>query len=101
NYELYKKLKPSPKAAAEAARREAAGAPKAKATRLGYLEQRELEGIEPAIERAEIRKSALEAELAAPENFSNAGKLHALGAELEKLRAEIDSLYARWQQLDA
>ncbi|HET8540049.1 MAG TPA: ABC-F family ATP-binding cassette domain-containing protein [Anaeromyxobacter sp.] len=117
NYETYRTLKEQAEAAAAAERggaeaprprAPAAGtsaAPAAKARRPGKLtfkEQRELEGIEPAILAAEERKVALEAALADPATYQKAGDTVAgLRAELERVSAEVERLYARWQELEA
>ena len=103
NFDMYRRLKaeqlrkaPAPTAAG------AKGAPKqAKRAKLGYLEQRELEGMEKAIELAEARKSELETTLAAPENASNASMLQTLSAALEEATSEVERLYSRWQELEA
>ncbi len=116
NYTLYRTLKaqgeaqqkassapaaqaPSPAPAAPAS---ASPAPKGKGARLGYKEQRELDGMEEAISRAESRKAELEATLAAPETYSErAGEVTKLMADLEAAGKEIDRLYARWEELQS
>jgi ATP-binding cassette subfamily F protein uup len=114
NYEMYRALK----AQAEAAAAPAAAAPaSATATataterpsrgaerprKLGFNEQRELEAIEPAILAAEERKTALEARLADPATYQREGAaVPALRAELDATSAEIEQLYARWQELES
>ncbi|MFT3838089.1 MAG: ABC-F family ATP-binding cassette domain-containing protein [Myxococcaceae bacterium] len=111
NYSMYRRLasqggpKPAekpkpvekPKPAVAAA---PAPAPK-KTNKLSYKDQRELDGIEAAIEAAEKKKAAAEAELAKPEIFSNASESARLFAELEAATREVDWLYARWQVLTA
>ncbi len=67
--------------------------------RLGYLEQRELEGFEPRILAAEERLAALREALEAPEVASDAPRLMALASEIAEAQAEVDGLYARWAEL--
>jgi ATP-binding cassette subfamily F protein uup len=118
NYETYRTLKAQAEAAAAAERtaaeqpRARAGAPAAppaaaaaarprKPGKLSFKEQRELEAIEPAILAAEERKGALEATLADPATYQRAGEtVPALRAELEQVSAEVERLYARWQELE-
>ena len=106
NFDMYRRLKTEQlqkiRAPSTAVAKGAAIVQKqAKGAKLGYLEQRELEGMEKAIELAEARRSELEATLAAPENASNASMLQSLSVELEKATSEVERLYARWQQLEA
>ena len=55
--------------------------------------------MEAAIEAAESRKAELEAKLADPAVYSSATKVPELQRELEAATAEVDRLYARWQEL--
>jgi ATP-binding cassette subfamily F protein uup len=80
---------------AEAPRRAAVG-PKKK---LGFKEQRELDGMEELIARTEARLAELTAESTSPALASNAGKLLEIAQEMSRLQKEIDRLYARWQEL--
>jgi ATP-binding cassette subfamily F protein uup len=68
--------------------------------KLGYLQLRELEGMGEAIETAERRKREVEAALADPAIYSNAEEVQQLTAELQTVSAQIDRLYARWQELE-
>jgi ATP-binding cassette subfamily F protein uup len=79
-----------------------AGAGKAAASRrkLSYLEQREYDGIEAAISRAEAALAAARAESEDPAHASDAGRLVELLAAVETRRAEVDRLYARWSELE-
>jgi ATP-binding cassette subfamily F protein uup len=73
-----------------------------KPRRLGFKEQRELEGMEAAILAAEQRKGAAEAALADPASYQRGGAaVAALRAELGAAGAEVERLYARWQELEA
>ncbi len=104
NYAMYRRLaaQSAPKpAAAEKPKPPPEAAPPAakKPGKLSYKDQRELEGIETAIEKAEAKKAALEAELQKPEVFTNATESARLSKALEAATAEVDRLYARWQEL--
>jgi len=88
---------PTPRApAAPAAARE-----RARTRRLGYLEQREWDGMEQAILDAET--SMEEARLAAedPAIASDPAALQERYAALDTARAEVNRLYARWAELEA
>jgi ATP-binding cassette subfamily F protein uup len=76
--------------------------PRRKPGKLTFNEQRELEGIEPAILAAEERKASLEAALADPETYRKDGAgIARLRAELDAATVEVERLYARWQELEA
>ncbi len=107
NWSMYQRLRP-PRAWMEVARPSAAAAPKTvtapstepkKAGRLSYKDQRELDGMEAAIEVAETKKSALEGKLGDPAVFTRAGEVATLSAELELVTKEVERLYSRWQEL--
>lgn len=70
-----------------------------KKKKLTYNDQRELDSIEPSIEKAETRLQELVAESSKPENATNSKKLTELTTEMGKLEAEIARLYARWEEL--
>jgi ABC transport system ATP-binding/permease protein len=76
-------------------------APQKQAARLGFKEQRELDGMEKTIEVAEAKKAQLESELANPAVFSNASKLSELTAALDVATKEVEKFYARWDFLVA
>jgi ATP-binding cassette subfamily F protein uup len=107
NFTTYRTLKaqaqaaaapaPAPRKAAPAATE--APRPARKPGKLSYKEQRELDGMEAAIEVAETRKSELETQLSSPGVFSNASKVAELQKELEAVTTEVDRLYTRWQEL--
>jgi ATP-binding cassette subfamily F protein uup len=118
NYAMYRRLKEqaeraAPVVTAEGVRpariagRAAAPGPgeeprPARPRKLGFKEQRELEGIEAAILAAEGRKGAAEAALADPATYQQGGAaVAALRAELDAAGAEVERLYARWQELEA
>ncbi|MBX7097149.1 MAG: ABC-F family ATP-binding cassette domain-containing protein [Myxococcaceae bacterium] len=100
NWSMYQRLRPRKVESAAPAPKAAAPAPAPKKnTRLSYKDQRELDGMEAAIEAAEAKKAALEAELEQPGVATQASKVAELSAALEKATAEVDRLYARWQEL--
>ena len=73
--------------------------PSSKRKRLGYLEQRELDGMEERIEAAERRRDGLQTECDLPENAVDAPKLVDLLGRIGEAQADIDRLYARWSEL--
>jgi ATP-binding cassette subfamily F protein uup len=104
NYEMYRTLRekaePAP-TATPAVKAATAPAPEAsrKKGKLSYKDQRELDGMEAAIEAAEAKKAELEAALQDPASFSDAAKMKSVSEQLEAKTAEVDRLYARWQEL--
>ncbi|HQN08327.1 MAG TPA: ATP-binding cassette domain-containing protein, partial [Thermoanaerobaculia bacterium] len=78
-----------------------AAPPKPAKRRLGYLEQRELDGMEARILEAEERLAARKAECERPDVVSDGPRLVALAREIEEAQAEVDRLYARWAELSA
>ncbi|HYO72930.1 MAG TPA: ABC-F family ATP-binding cassette domain-containing protein [Archangium sp.] len=109
NFAMYRRLKEQAQARAAAA-----PAPSAKKTepvpqaepkqarkpgKLSYKEQRELEGMESAIEAAETRKAELEAQLVDPSVYSSGSKAAEVQKELDVTAAEVERLYTRWQEL--
>ena len=81
---------------------ETAAAAKPAPRKISYKEQRELETMEPAILAAEEKVSALQAELNHPAIYKErAAEVPQLVAQLDAARAEVDRLYARWQELEA
>ncbi len=88
-------------ASAPRAARSAAPTQADRPRRLGYLEQREWEGMEARVLAAEER---LQACRAAAEDPAVASDHQALGARLQALaqaQVEVDQLYARWAELEA
>ncbi|WP_367873084.1 ABC-F family ATP-binding cassette domain-containing protein [Luteolibacter sp. Populi] len=93
---------------AQAAARDAASRQKAPAAaaaakprKLTLAERKELEGMEETILKAEEAVAGLEAKLADPEFQKNFAEIPATAALLEKAKAEVARLYARWEQLEA
>jgi ATP-binding cassette subfamily F protein uup len=84
----------------------AAGAPRparerSRTKRLGYLEQREWDGMEQAILAAESTAEACRRAAEDPAIVSDPEALQARYAALESARAEVERLYARWAELEA
>jgi ATP-binding cassette subfamily F protein uup len=105
---MYSTLRPKAGAAQQSAAansRESTSAPQPSAkgarkpAKLSYKEQRELEGMERAIEVAEARKAAAEAALADPANYANAQRVPELQRELSAAGIAVEGLYTRWQEL--
>ena len=115
NYAMYRRLKEQAEAQAASTSSASSGAKPAakkeeppaaaskaaprKAGKLSYKEQRELDGMEAAIEAAETKKAELEAQLADPAVYSVGSKVAEVNKALETAAAEVDRLYARWQVL--
>jgi len=78
---------------------EATGAA-AKPRKLSFKDQRDWETIEARIEEAEGRLKAMAAECEQPAVATNANRLLELQAQMTALRPEIESLYARWSELE-
>jgi ATP-binding cassette subfamily F protein uup len=81
-------------ASASAVREETKGKKK-----LSYLEQREFDGIEALVDKADARMSAAHDRLEDPAVATDAAALTAALAEMELAQAEHDAVYARWAEL--
>jgi ATP-binding cassette subfamily F protein uup len=69
--------------------------------KLSYNDQRELAGIEEAIEKADQNVKKLEVEMNKADVFSNPIRLQQVCAELGVAQAAAAKLYARWEELEA
>jgi ATP-binding cassette subfamily F protein uup len=69
--------------------------------RLSWNEQRELEGMEAAIQTAEERVTKLEAEAAAPDLAADHKRATAVYEQLAAAQTEVERLFARWEELEA
>jgi ABC transport system ATP-binding/permease protein len=69
--------------------------------KLSYLEAREWDGIEDRIGEAEARLAMAQAMVEHPAVATDAARLVEALAEQEKAQADVDSLYARWAELEA
>ncbi|QMV19835.1 ATP-binding cassette domain-containing protein [Granulicella sp. 5B5] len=76
-----------------------ASAPTSSKKKLSYMEQREFDGIEERVDKADARLSAAHDKLEDPAVTSNAELLTAALAEMEAAQAEHDAIYARWAEL--
>ncbi len=73
-----------------------------KAAALTATERKELAVMETRIEAAERLVAEVEARMAAPEVASDAAELSRMwDVELPRAKAEVDRLYARWDELEA
>ena len=103
NHSEYLARRPAPvvaEAAPRAVRPSKPPAPGA-AKKASHREKRELAEIEGAISTAEARVVTLEGTLSDPTVYKErATEVPTLVAELEAARAEVDRLYARWQELE-
>jgi ATP-binding cassette subfamily F protein uup len=68
--------------------------------RLGYLEQREWDGMEQAILGAEVALKEAQRALDDPTIVADAAALQARHAAVEAAHAEVARLYARWAELE-
>lgn len=79
-----------------------ASAPEPKKTKkLGYMAQRELDGMEKRIADQEALVQKLTADLEDPKIMSSSVRIQEVSAELGKAQSEVERLYARWQELES
>lgn len=71
------------------------------ATKLSFKEQRELDSIEESILLAEEKLSKIKDEAASEAIVSNAKALTDCYQSLAAQQAQVDALYARWEELEA
>jgi len=69
--------------------------------RLGYLEQRELDGLEEKILEAEVEVGSAQTAIEDPSIMADAQSLQVHFEALEAAQAEVDRLYERWEELEA
>ena len=82
--------------------REAAAPKVAKARKLSFKENRELEGMEAQIHTVEAEVARIEGLFANPDFFrKHATQVNQLTAELDAAKENVTKLYARWEQLEA
>ncbi|MBM4098576.1 MAG: ABC-F family ATP-binding cassette domain-containing protein [Planctomycetes bacterium] len=79
----------------------APGQPSGQRRRLSFKEQRELEGMEAAIEAAERAHAAAEARVADPAIAADHAKMAEACRKLEAAQGTVSGLYARWQELES
>jgi ATP-binding cassette subfamily F protein uup len=68
--------------------------------KLSYLEAREYETIERRVAEAENVLQATREQLESPEIVSDGPRLMAANAEMEEAQEKVDTLYARWAELE-
>ena len=68
--------------------------------RLSYLDQREYDQMEGEISSLENRIEELQRKMELPEIVSDSVKLGECWQELETTQAEVEKLYARWEELE-
>jgi ABC transport system ATP-binding/permease protein len=102
NYEMFLSLRPAAQRTAPSSARaqvERKPSPR-KPGKLSFKEQRDLEGIEAQIEAAESRKAQAEAALGDVQTYAKEPqRVPELQRQLDESAAEIERLYARWQEL--
>ncbi|HVX65013.1 MAG TPA: ABC-F family ATP-binding cassette domain-containing protein [Bryobacteraceae bacterium] len=69
--------------------------------RLSYMETREYESIEARIAEAESALETRRSQLQDPAVLRDGRRLHELSLEIEQAQKAVDSLYARWAELEA
>ncbi|HKB78625.1 MAG TPA: ABC-F family ATP-binding cassette domain-containing protein [Thermoanaerobaculia bacterium] len=72
-----------------------------RAKRLSYLEQRELESMEPALLAAEAAVMEARQRAEDPSIATDATALQERFAALERAQSEVDRLYQRWSELES
>ncbi len=78
-----------------------ASAPSPTKKRLTWNEQRELEGMEDSIHRAEATLAELQTQVSDPKVMSDHVKMHAACDQLDQAQREVERLYARWEELES
>ena len=76
-------------------------APRPKAKRLNYLEQREWEGMEERVLAAEARVAEGRSRTEDPSIATDAAALQERWQALDEAQREVDRLYERWAELEA
>jgi ABC transport system ATP-binding/permease protein len=87
-------------AATGASATQAPAQPAKKARKLSFKEKHELDNMEANIQAAEAKLAALQAESADPANAANAKRLTELYSEIAQAQKQVETLYARWNELE-
>ena len=66
---------------------------------LARKKENDLKKCEAQIEKLENRNSERDAEMVKPENVTNVAKLQEIAKEQESITAELEILYAKWEEL--
>ncbi|MDB4953648.1 MAG: transporter, ATP-binding protein [Myxococcales bacterium] len=104
SYSFYveRRVKIAPSAAAPRDRDKRSRTPTDVGRKITFKEKHELAGMEAAIEVAEREVVELEAALSNPEVFKDRSKdVQAMISKLDAARANVEKLFARWQELEA
>ena len=102
SYSFYAERRPPPVIEGKAEKPKTERVKQAPPKKLTFKEARELEGIEDAIAAAEARVKELEATLSDPIVFKDRpAEVQGLIGDLDAARADVERLFARWQELDA
>ena len=72
-----------------------------KPKKLSYKHQRELDQIEEKIISAEAAVEECQEQMQKPETVSDPERLQACCEQLEECQQEVESLYQRWEELEA
>jgi ABC transport system ATP-binding/permease protein len=91
---------PHPSPGRDTKRAAPANPPRPAARRLGYLEQREWDGMEAAVLDTEARVAEARRRADDPSIATDAARLQERLSELADLQAEVSRLYARWAELE-
>jgi ATP-binding cassette subfamily F protein uup len=104
-YDDWLRQRPAPPAAEANARPARAARPRPKPAarkKLGYREQRELDGLPQQIEALEGEQAELHAALADPGRYRDGGdNARDLAARLREVETGLTAAYARWEALEA
>ncbi|MEY3230126.1 MAG: hypothetical protein RL689_213 [Planctomycetota bacterium] len=92
--------KPAAPKVAETPRAAEQPKPQPSKRKLSYNEQRELAGMEQAIEGSETEVARLQGEMNDPGVLADPRRLQATCESLAKAEAEVARLYGRWQELE-
>jgi len=79
----------------------AAPAVEKKRRKLSFNEQRELDGMEANIQKAEAELQVLTEQSQSSDVISNASKLNEIMQKMGDLQAKIETLYQRWSELES
>jgi ATP-binding cassette subfamily F protein uup len=102
SYSFYAERRPKRVSAATAPKPVTGPAKRERARKLTFKEKAELAAIEDTIVAAEGKVTGLETTLQDPAVFKDrSAEVPALVAALDAARAEVERLYARWQELSA
>ncbi|MGE0763967.1 MAG: ABC-F family ATP-binding cassette domain-containing protein [Bdellovibrionales bacterium] len=106
-WETWNETQPKVSAAAAGSQSAAATAGAASAStarhqpkkKLSYNQQRELDGMEASIQKAEAHLAQLTEQLGSSEAVADKNKMQKLSKELAAAQTEVERLYARWSEL--